>query len=80
MLFKLIFFLLFHQPASASSLRRHIAASLMQQHRVIDRNDHALQPLSPASYGSSMEVSINLDTHLEPPPSFSFLLGNTFRA
>ncbi|KAK7366708.1 hypothetical protein VNO80_08705 [Phaseolus coccineus] len=45
------------QPASASSLRRHIAASLMQQHRAIDRNDHALQPLSPASYGSSMEMT-----------------------
>jgi len=79
MLFKLIFLLLFHQPASASSLRRHIAASLMQ-HRAIERNDHALQPLSPASYGSSMEVSIKLDLSHEPPPSFSFLMGNTFRA
>ncbi|XP_047166144.1 uncharacterized protein At5g41620-like isoform X1 [Vigna umbellata] len=44
------------QPASASSLRRHIAASLMQQ-RAIERSNHALQPLSPASYGSSMEMT-----------------------
>ncbi|XP_061344297.1 uncharacterized protein At5g41620-like isoform X2 [Gastrolobium bilobum] len=45
------------QPASASSLRRHVAASLMQHHRAIERNNHALQPLSPASYGSSMEMT-----------------------
>ncbi|KAF8380121.1 hypothetical protein HHK36_027593 [Tetracentron sinense] len=45
------------QPASASSLRRHVAASLMQHHRSIERNGHALQPVSPASYGSSMEVA-----------------------
>ncbi|KAJ1386059.1 hypothetical protein SESBI_41101 [Sesbania bispinosa] len=43
------------QPASASSLRRQVAASLMQHRRAIERNNHALQPLSPASYGSSME-------------------------
>ncbi|KAK2360307.1 hypothetical protein QL285_085589 [Trifolium repens] len=43
--------------ASASSLRRHVAASLMQHHRAIERKNHALQPLSPASYGSSMEMS-----------------------
>ncbi|XP_054775880.1 uncharacterized protein At5g41620-like [Prosopis cineraria] len=45
------------QPASASSLRRHVAASLMQHHRAIERNNHALQPISPASYGSSMEMA-----------------------
>lgn len=45
------------QPASASSLRRHVATSLMQHHRAIERNNHALQPLSPASYGSSMEMT-----------------------
>ncbi|KAK6285741.1 hypothetical protein POUND7_011920 [Theobroma cacao] len=45
------------QPASASSLRRHIAASLMQHHRSGERNGHALQPVSPASCGSSMEVA-----------------------
>nr|KYP37624.1 Uncharacterized protein At5g41620 family [Cajanus cajan] len=45
------------QPASASSLRRHVAATLMQHHRANERNNHALQPLSPASYGSSMEMT-----------------------
>ncbi|KAI4326866.1 hypothetical protein L6164_019391 [Bauhinia variegata] len=45
------------QPVSASSLRRHVAASLMQHHRAIERNNHALQPVSPASYGSSMEMA-----------------------
>jgi hypothetical protein len=49
-------------------LRRHVAASLMQHHRAIERNNHALQPLSPASYGSSMEVSI------DPAPNPSFTL------
>ncbi|CAK9172543.1 unnamed protein product [Ilex paraguariensis] len=29
----------------------------MQHHRSIERNNHALQPVSPASYGSSMEVA-----------------------
>ncbi|KAG6606056.1 hypothetical protein SDJN03_03373, partial [Cucurbita argyrosperma subsp. sororia] len=44
------------QPASASSLRRHVAASLLQHHQSIERNNQALQPISP-SYGSSMEVA-----------------------
>ncbi|WCJ26423.1 hypothetical protein M5689_008239 [Euphorbia peplus] len=45
------------EPESASSLRRHIAASLIQHHRSIERSNRALQPVSPASYGSSMEVA-----------------------
>ncbi|KAK1565346.1 hypothetical protein Q3G72_024529 [Acer saccharum] len=45
------------QPESASSLRRHIAQSLIQHHRSIERNHRALQPVSPASYGSSMEMA-----------------------
>ncbi|CAK7335650.1 unnamed protein product [Dovyalis caffra] len=45
------------QPESAGSLRRHIAASLIQHHRSIERSNRALQPVSPASYGSSMEVA-----------------------
>ncbi|KAK9279418.1 hypothetical protein L1049_013097 [Liquidambar formosana] len=45
------------QPPSASSLRRHVAASLIQHHRSIERNGRALQPVSPASYNSSMEVT-----------------------
>ncbi|KAK6137330.1 hypothetical protein DH2020_028934 [Rehmannia glutinosa] len=45
-------------PESSSSLRRHVAASLMQHHRPAERsNNHAIQPVSPASYGSSMEVT-----------------------
>ncbi|KAF2313404.1 hypothetical protein GH714_010812 [Hevea brasiliensis] len=46
-----------HRPESAGSLRRHIAASLIQHHRSIERSNRALQPVSPASYGSSMEVA-----------------------
>ncbi|KAJ8526979.1 hypothetical protein K7X08_029456 [Anisodus acutangulus] len=44
-------------PGSAGSLRRHVAASLMQHHRAIERTNHAIQPVSPASYGSSMEIA-----------------------
>ncbi|KAL3498945.1 hypothetical protein ACH5RR_041677 [Cinchona calisaya] len=43
-------------PGSASSLRRHVAL-LMQHHQPIERSNHALQPVSPASYGSSLEVA-----------------------
>ncbi|GMJ06230.1 hypothetical protein like AT5G41620 [Hibiscus trionum] len=45
------------QPESSSSLRRHIAQTLMKHHRSIEKNNQALQPVSPASYGSSMEVA-----------------------
>ncbi|KAA8516125.1 hypothetical protein F0562_019304 [Nyssa sinensis] len=45
------------QPASASGLKRHIAASLIQHHRSVERNGCALQPVSPASYSSSMEMA-----------------------
>lgn len=44
-------------PGSSSSLRRHVVASLMQHHRSNERNSRALQPVSPASYGSSMEIA-----------------------
>ncbi|XP_057802714.1 uncharacterized protein At5g41620 [Salvia miltiorrhiza] len=44
-------------PGSSSSLRRHVAATLMQHHRSTERNNRALQPVSPASYGSSMEIA-----------------------
>ncbi|KAM6588717.1 hypothetical protein CsatA_011322 [Cannabis sativa] len=60
------------QPASASSLRRHVAASLMQHHRTIERNNHhALQPVSPASYGSSLEVA-PYNPAITPTSSFDF--------
>ncbi|KAK9276585.1 hypothetical protein L1049_006120 [Liquidambar formosana] len=59
------------QPASASSLRRHVAASLMQHHRAIERNHHALQPVSPASYGSSLEVA-HYNPAVTPTSSLDF--------
>ncbi|KAK9698505.1 hypothetical protein RND81_08G109500 [Saponaria officinalis] len=43
-----------HHPASAGSLRRH---SLRRHHQSAERNTHAVQPLSPASYGSSLEMA-----------------------
>ncbi|XP_059662254.1 uncharacterized protein At5g41620-like [Cornus florida] len=45
------------QQETTSSLGRHVAASLMQHHLSIERSNHAIQPVSPASYGSSMEVA-----------------------
>ncbi|KAG8382464.1 hypothetical protein BUALT_Bualt05G0080000 [Buddleja alternifolia] len=48
-------------PGSCSNLRRHVAASLMQHHRSIEREATMLyKPVSPASYGSSMEVPLIL--------------------
>ncbi|PPD76450.1 hypothetical protein GOBAR_DD26628 [Gossypium barbadense] len=44
-------------PESASGLRRHIAQTLMKHHRSFEKNNQALQPVSPSSYGSSMEVA-----------------------
>ncbi|KAA3475223.1 Plasma membrane-like protein isoform 1 [Gossypium australe] len=45
------------QPASASSSRRHIAASLMQHRRSVEQNGRAPQSVSPASCGSSLEIA-----------------------
>ncbi|ESQ28947.1 hypothetical protein EUTSA_v10023367mg [Eutrema salsugineum] len=45
------------QPESAGSERRQIGQMLMKHHQLIERNDHALQPVSPASYDSSLEVA-----------------------
>ncbi|XP_039063384.1 uncharacterized protein At5g41620-like isoform X2 [Hibiscus syriacus] len=45
------------QPASASSSRRHIAASVKQHRRSVERNGRALQSVSPASCGSSLEIA-----------------------
>lgn len=47
----------FSQPESAGSLRRQIGQVLMKHHQSLERNNHALQPVSPASYGSSLEVA-----------------------
>ncbi|GAB4834499.1 hypothetical protein Ancab_032756 [Ancistrocladus abbreviatus] len=46
-----------HHPASASSLRRHVAESLMRHHQSTERSNRALHPLSPASCGSSLEMA-----------------------
>ncbi|CAN8272816.1 unnamed protein product [Cochlearia groenlandica] len=45
-----------HKPESAGSLRRQIGQVLIKHHQSIERNNHALQPVSPASFGSSLEV------------------------
>ncbi|KAF5733099.1 Plasma membrane-like protein isoform 1 [Tripterygium wilfordii] len=44
------------QLRTPSSSRSHVAA-MMQRHRLVGGNGHALQPLSPASNGSSMEIA-----------------------
>ncbi|XP_010418471.1 PREDICTED: uncharacterized protein At5g41620-like isoform X1 [Camelina sativa] len=46
-----------HQPESAGSIRRQIGQMLMKHHHLIERNDHALRPVSPTSYDSSLEVA-----------------------
>ncbi|KAH6809844.1 intracellular protein transporter USO1-like protein [Perilla frutescens var. frutescens] len=61
------------QPGSSSSLRSHAAASLMKHHRSTERNSRALQPVSPASYGSSMEEDCG---HLE---SRIYEIGNELK-
>ncbi|KAK4771430.1 hypothetical protein SAY87_031962 [Trapa incisa] len=44
------------QPGSASNVR-NMSASLMQHHRLVERNRRPMQPFSPSSYSSSMEVT-----------------------
>ncbi|XP_028777399.1 uncharacterized protein At5g41620-like [Neltuma alba] len=46
------------QPASPSSLTRHVATLPVQSHRSVDRDGCVLEPLSPASHSGSLEVSI----------------------
>lgn len=59
-------------PGSASGLRRQVMASLMQQHRSGERNNHTLQPVSPQSYGSSsMEVG-HYNAAVTPSSSVDF--------
>ncbi|KAK1438484.1 hypothetical protein QVD17_04293 [Tagetes erecta] len=61
------------QLGSASSLRRHVAASLMQNQHTIQRNQRAV---SPASYGgSSMEVT-PYNPAATPTSSIEFKGGN----
>lgn len=44
------------QPESAESFHRQIAATLLRHHRSVNRNGREIQPVSPATYSSSMEV------------------------
>ncbi|XP_024014761.1 uncharacterized protein At5g41620 isoform X1 [Eutrema salsugineum] len=60
-----------HQPESAGSLRRQIGQMLMKHHQSIERNNHALQPVSPASYGSSLEVA-TYNKAVKPSSSMDF--------
>eukprot|EP01018_Ginkgo_biloba_P015290 Gb_10769 [translate_table: standard] len=59
--------------ASNSSLRRQVAASLIQQHGSIERNGGALQTVSPASCSSSLEVGAH-DQAITPTSSLDLKL------
>ncbi|KAF8092538.1 hypothetical protein N665_0412s0032 [Sinapis alba] len=62
-----------HQPESAGSLRRQIGQVLMKHHQSLERNNHALQPVSPASYGSSsLEVAPYNNKAVTPSSSLEF--------
>ncbi|KAF3439916.1 hypothetical protein FNV43_RR18194 [Rhamnella rubrinervis] len=58
------------QPTTARCLGRN-ASQLIQRYGSVDRNNHALQPLSPASYSSSMEVA-PFKPALTPSSSLNF--------
>ncbi|CAM8954000.1 unnamed protein product [Rhodiola kirilowii] len=58
------------QPETASSLKRHIAAALMQHRRSMDKHSHSRQPISPASYSSSMEMT-RYNPIITPSPTSS---------
>ncbi|KAK9053008.1 hypothetical protein SSX86_029638 [Deinandra increscens subsp. villosa] len=61
---------------SASSLRRHVAASLMQHQQAIQRNHNALRAVSPASYGSSSMEVAPYNPAVTPTSSIEFKGGN----
>lgn len=63
------------QQASTSSLRRQVAASMIQHHQLIERNGHVLQPVSPASYSSSLEVA-PYNPAVTPTSSLDYKGGN----
>ncbi|KAE8681547.1 GDSL esterase/lipase [Hibiscus syriacus] len=58
-------------PASASSLRKHSAASPMQHRRSVERNGRAPQSVSPASCGRSLEIA-PYDPAVAPSTSLDF--------
>lgn len=57
------------QPESAGSIRKQIGQMLMKHHQLTQRNDHPLQPLSPASslevapYNGAITPGSSLDLH-----------------
>ncbi|XP_027352558.1 uncharacterized protein At5g41620-like isoform X3 [Abrus precatorius] len=59
-----------HQTASGRGLRRHVQTSLVHHRRSVKRNDRTLQPVSPASYSSSMQVEAY--NHINPIHSLEF--------
>lgn len=61
---------------SASTLRRHVAASLMQHHRTTQRNHTAIRAVSPASYGSSSMEIAPYNPAVTPTSSIEFKGGN----
>ncbi|KAK7274263.1 hypothetical protein RIF29_15346 [Crotalaria pallida] len=65
------------QPESASSLKRHVAASLVEHHRSIQRNGCALLPESP---GYSSSVNAAPYNHVATPTSsldFKGMIGES---
>ncbi|XP_071693119.1 uncharacterized protein At5g41620 [Rutidosis leptorrhynchoides] len=61
---------------SASSLRRHVAASLMQHHRKTQRNHNVVRAVSPASYGSSSLEVAPYNPAVTPTSSIEFKGAN----
>ncbi|XP_028769342.1 uncharacterized protein At5g41620-like isoform X2 [Neltuma alba] len=59
------------QPASPSSLTRHVATLPVQSHRSVDRDGCVLEPLSPASHSGSLEVA-PYNQAVTPTSSFNF--------
>ncbi|XP_074584047.1 LOW QUALITY PROTEIN: uncharacterized protein At5g41620-like [Curcuma longa] len=46
-----------NRPENVSSLRRHVAASLVKNYKLNERKIRAVKPASPASYSNSMEIA-----------------------
>ncbi|KAF5800847.1 putative protein BRANCHLESS TRICHOME [Helianthus annuus] len=61
---------------NAGSLRRHVAASLTQHHRAIQRTHNAVRAVSPSSYGSSSMEVAPYNAAVTPTSSVEFRGGN----
>ncbi|KAK4802130.1 hypothetical protein SAY86_000333 [Trapa natans] len=57
------------QPGSASSFRRLMATSFLHHHPLGERSRGAIQPMSPVSYGSWMEVTTPYNLAVTPSSS-----------